>query len=161
MNKASQIQMQIKGVDTRESRFRQFLDLAALIAPLACLIHCIATPLVLILLPLAGKTCVPATGCEQLLTLAASIICLVAILPGYRQHRQNTIILLTAAGLALLFTGSFLATDFLGGSLELPVTVSGSIVLIIALLKNRSLSETISQRISSSGRSCRARAKTP
>lgn len=106
-----------------------------------CLIHCVMTPVVLLLLP--GLSFIPAVGhsedhehFHEALLIVLPILALAAFVPGYRAHRNKKVFAWGIPGLILISLGVFV---FHHGWETVVVTIPGSILLIRAHLLNRHL----------------------
>ncbi len=103
---------------------------------LICLVHCIATPLVLMLAPaLAGFM----GSWHPLLLVGVVATAAWAFIPGYRYHRNAAVLLLALGGVALLATGvTFFHDSFRA---ETAMTMSGAALMLTAHWKNRRLAK--------------------
>ena len=112
-------------------------DLLGQALSLICLVHCIATPVVLMLAPaLAGFL----GGWHPVLLVGVVGTAAWAFIPGYRFHRNNSVLLLALGGVALLGTGvTFFHDNFLA---ETAMTVAGAGLMLWAHWKNRQLAKT-------------------
>ena len=102
-----------------------------------CMVHCLATPLVLMLAPaLAGFL----GGWHPVLLAAVVAIAAWAFIPGYRFHRNKPVLLLALGGVALLASGvTFFHHSFVA---ETALTVSGAALMLWAHWRNRKLAQT-------------------
>lgn len=109
------------------------IERIAMGASLLCLIHCLALPLVIALLPILGKALPlgPDAHVWLLLFVAPTSGCALAL--GFRRHRRLYALLLGLSGLALVAAGVLL---FLDGPWETPTTVFGSLLLSLAHILN-------------------------
>lgn len=120
-------------VDTKSS----VVEFMSIVGPSVCIVHCLATPLLLGLLPIIG-TQYPVLGLnEQMLALIVVPLCALALVPGYLKHRQKEMLGFLCAGIVFILFGSFLADKVIAKGSELPISVLGSICLIRAALLNR------------------------
>lgn len=108
-------------------------DLAGVGASALCILHCVATPLLVVAVPaleLLERTA--HTG------FAVAILCigLLAFIPGYRQHRRWSVVLTALVGFGLLSAGPFMPAGALSESAETGLTVLGGVLLITAHLRN-------------------------
>lgn len=101
---------------------------------IACGIHCVATPLLVLALP----ALVPALHFAH--PVFAALVALVAawaFIPAYRCHRRPIVFVEGAVGVALLVAGA-LAAD-VSTALDVGLTLSGAAVMIWAHWHNRAL----------------------
>jgi hypothetical protein len=100
-----------------------------------CVVHCMAMPLLLGLLPALGLSFLARDGFHQVLAALVLFVAIAAFVPGYRVHRQKGILLLGAVGIALLGGAAYLP----GFSLmaESAVTAFGGSLLVVAHVLNR------------------------
>ena len=107
-------------------------DRAAVVASVACMVHCLALPLIVAALPaLATILTLPAAFHFWLLAFAIPTAAL-ALLRGRSQHGAWWPTVAGAAGLALLATGALMPES----AAETVVTVSGSLLLVLAHVAN-------------------------
>jgi hypothetical protein len=106
---------------------------AAFGASFACLLHCLALPLVLAALPvLSSVLAIPETFHVWVLAFAVPVSG-VALLTGGARHRAGYPLLLEVISLMLLAIGALLFGSTAG---ETPITVLGSLTLAAAHLAN-------------------------
>lgn len=119
------------------SRLHRHADVAGATISIVCLVHCLATPIVLSLLP----DIVPYVPGDAWLhrLLALGIICtgLAGFVPGYLVHRRKGLIALVVAGMSLVLAVAW-SDEGLNRTLEFLLSVTGSMMLITAHLLNRS-----------------------
>jgi hypothetical protein len=98
-----------------------------------CVAHCIATPFVAAALPIIAA----AEGATHgVLALAVLSFGLLAIVPGFREHRRRQVLGLGFAGAALIWLPVLLPESLSSESLETAATVSGGIAMVTAHLFN-------------------------
>lgn len=99
-----------------------------------CLVHCLATPVVLALAPtLAGFL----GGWHPVLLGGVVATGAWAFVPGYRYHRNKGVLALAAAGVAFLAVGVLVFHPWFLA--ETALTVTGASLMLVAHLKNRRL----------------------
>ncbi len=104
---------------------------------LLCLVHCFATPIVLMLAPaLAGFM----GSWHPVLLVGVVGTAAWAFIPGYRFHRNASVLMLAAGGVALLAIGVTVFHDFFLA--ETAMTVTGAGLMLAAHWKNRQLAKT-------------------
>ncbi len=69
-----------------------------------CAVHCVTTPLILLLAPAAGSVL---GGAHPLLFVGVVGVAAWALIPGYRCHHQRDVLLLAGVGIALLGLAAF------------------------------------------------------
>jgi uncharacterized membrane protein len=111
-----------------------WLDSAAIALSGLCLLHCLALPLVVGVLP-ALLPFVDGHLHAQMLIIVVPLS-VVAIAIGYSRHRHTRIVIGAAAGLLLLVIGATLAHNALGIVADRVFTISGAIVLAVAHFYN-------------------------
>jgi hypothetical protein len=97
-----------------------------------CVLHCIATPILLSmsvvfvhLLPGEEKT-------HRTLAVGIAALGAVALVKGFRTHGRRRILGMMAAGLAFIFAGAFYGDRLPSHGFEVAVTMTGSILMISA-----------------------------
>ena len=116
----------------RQSRVIDGADRLALVASLACLLHCLALPLLFAALPaLAHAFALPETFHLWMVAIAIPTSSF-ALLVGARGH-LGTPVLVGVLGLTLLAIGATIAGET---SYEVPVTVAGALTLSAAHVLN-------------------------
>ena len=102
-------------------------------ATIACLVHCLALPLLFAVIPVVS-TVLPIPEHFHIIALGLAIPATGgALFAGYRRHRLAKPLLAGTAGLVLLTLG---ATYWEATGLETPVTVLGSLCIAAAHLAN-------------------------
>lgn len=112
-------------------------DLLGQAISLVCLVHCLATPLLLMLAPaLAGFL----GGWHPVLLVGVLVTAAWAFVPGYRYHRSKAVLVLATSGLTLLATGvTLFHENFVA---ETAMTVVGAGLMLAAHWKNRQLAKS-------------------
>ena len=100
-----------------------------------CLVHCLMTPLVLVLFPSFKIAFFDNEAFHQIFALIVVSSVLMAVYPQCTKHGHKDIITWAISGVLLILTGIFLGHDF-GEVIEHILTILGSIFLIIAHSKN-------------------------
>lgn len=120
-------------------------DRLGLCLSVACLIHCLATPVLLILLPslsIFGSEIAIGHSHDhghetlhEILLVILPIVALLAFIPGYRLHRNAKVFVWGAPGVAALAAGVYLShSQHVVSTL---ITIFGSLLLVRAHLLNR------------------------
>lgn len=108
------------------------LDRAAIMLSGLCVVHCLATTVVVALLASAGGLLLDPRIHETGLVLAV-LLGAIALGSGYRAHRATAPLLLGGCGLALMAIGLFVPH----GLAETGTTIAGVSILAIGHLRNR------------------------
>ena len=109
-----------------------WLDSFAVGASMACLVHCLALPLLIALLPALAGVLEIGEGLHIALFGLAVPVSSIALLIGHRCHRQIAPVVGGMLGLALLGSGLLAGRP----AAETALTVSGSLLLASAHLMN-------------------------
>ena len=108
------------------------LDQAGIWCSFICLIHCALTPLVLLSLP---TLFLQEDRTHLLLATLLPVLALAAFIPGYRQHRNSSVLATGSAGVLLIWLALLAPKPYA----EMALTMSGSLLLIRAHWLNRKL----------------------
>lgn len=128
-----------QGAETTLERTVTSLDNLGMIASIACLIHCLAMPFVLAALPFLGLQWLSSHESHLYLAVFIWLFALFAIVPGYLRHKNKLILAGTAIGLGLVTFGALGAHCTVGEELELPIMITGNLLLVTVHWKNRSM----------------------
>ena len=120
------------GISVRAT-LKPSLDVAGATASFACALHCAVVALLLGVLPAASM--LAASWIEWAFLATSTVIGLVALVPGYRRHREATPLVLFVTGLALLIAMRALALPPSVVEMTLMLVAAGC--LIVAHWKNR------------------------
>ena len=112
---------------------RQPWDLAGIGASSLCVIHCLATPLLVVFLPVLE---VVEKQTHTGFALAILGIGLLAFWPGYLRHRRWRIIATAIVGFSLISLGVTAPEGVLSESAEAIATILGGAILVTAHLRN-------------------------
>ena len=114
------------------------LDNLGIAASILCLIHCLAMPFVVALLPFMGLQFLESH--ESHLWLGGIIIALalIAIVPSYLKHKRKRILSGMIAGISLVLAGSYLSHIFhVLHEHELWILIAGNLILVATHLFNK------------------------
>jgi hypothetical protein len=115
-----------------------WLDGAAIGLSGLCLLHCLALPFFVGVLPMLMPFAESHLHAQML--YFAVPLSIIAVGIGYARHRNPMVVVAAAAGLALLIAGATVAHGSLGIVADRLFTVTGSVVLAAAHLWNGLLS---------------------
>jgi hypothetical protein len=110
-------------------------DYCGMTASVICLVHCIGTPLLLLLFPMLGL----AEGNDSLhrtMAILVVIPALFAILPGFRKHRNWSVPLTGSVGLICFITSVLFIGPHYGEMAELLLATIGGVLLFTTHYRN-------------------------
>jgi MFS superfamily sulfate permease-like transporter len=111
-----------------------FWDKAAVILSGLCLVHCLALPVLVAVLPFVSELTGDHLHAELLLVVIP--ISVFAFVIGYRRHRRLKIVGLGVLGMAVLALGGTYVHSRYGIAADRAMTVAGSAILAIAHFLN-------------------------
>lgn len=121
-----------------DEQIRQDADIAvdrfAIGLSVLCLVHCLALPVLVLVAP-ALEAAVLGTESPVhwvLLALALPVSCY-ALWHGFRHHGHRSVLVLGVVGLALML---FAVSHVVDRALEMPLTVVGVVLLLVAHVRN-------------------------
>ena len=114
-------------------------DMLGIAASTICLIHCLAMPFLISLLPLIGWQFLAGKLSHQILAAFVFTFALFAIVPGYFKHHRKPILLAMITGLTLVATATFICGSILPENLELPMITVGNLILVATHWQNHHL----------------------
>lgn len=114
-------------------------DVFGILTATVCLIHCLALPLLLSLLPSLAFIEAGHDATHYLLISWVLLFCLFSIIPGYRKHGQKTVLLLMFVGLIFVLTATFHQFFGLNAVCEIPLITMGNFLVMAAHMFNRRL----------------------
>lgn len=112
----------------------EILDKAAVALSGLCLLHCLALPLLVVVLPFLGTVAAEQWHGPMLLVVVP--VSGVAFSLGFRRHRRRDIIATGMVGMGLMIAGGTVAHYLLGLTADRVLTIAGSVVLAIAHYHN-------------------------
>ncbi|MBX9771240.1 MAG: MerC domain-containing protein [Candidatus Obscuribacterales bacterium] len=116
-----------------------FCNVLSVVGPSVCIVHCLAMPILLAVMPAFGLSKSLFGLNDQTIALIILPLCALAIVPGYFKHGQKRVLLSMFLGFSLVIFGSFFAENMIGPTGEIPVNVLGSVFLITASVMNHRL----------------------
>lgn len=111
---------------------KHLLDISAISLSVVCLLHCIALPLLIAVLPLWGMQFIGDERVHAGLLFAALPVSVIGLWLGARCHRHRWFMLTGFAGLALMMLGVTASAEVL----EHTLTVAGVLLVVIAHFLN-------------------------
>lgn len=134
------------GIDDGRGKMRtirtcgmDWLDRAAMAGSAACMVHCLALPLLLAAVPMVSTIIVIPESFHRWVLLLAVPIAVIALIGGRTRHDTSWPLCLGAAGLGLMTIGAFVLPE---GNAEVAVTVTGGILVATAHIMNLRLRHT-------------------
>lgn len=115
------------------------MDTLGIAASSLCLVHCLAMPLVVGILPLVGLKFLEGHQAHVMLAFFVLSFALLAIVPGYFRHKRADILAMMLVGVGLVLYATFAAQYTLGESAEIPLITIGNLILVATHLRNRAL----------------------
>ncbi len=119
------------------------LDNLGIAASTLCLIHCMAMPFLIALLPFLGLQFLEGELAHRVIALFVFAFAIFAIGPGYMQHRKKQVLYATIFGLSLVAGALLIAGPLFGENYELPFITTGNLILVITHLRNRKLCQCV------------------
>ncbi|GGY30229.1 MerC domain-containing protein [Pseudoduganella albidiflava] len=110
-------------------------DAAGLFASTLCMVHCLAMPVLLAMLP--AMSWAEDGHVHEVLLGVAVVAALLSLGPGYLAHRRRAVPLLGGAGLACLALAMFVVEPRFGHDAEAVASVAGALLLFGAHVRNR------------------------
>lgn len=86
-------------------------DVAGIACSVGCAIHCAAVPVLASMAPTIGTGWMAGSIVHQLVALICCVLVVRAILPAWRQHRDNLVAVAAGLGLTLLMLAAFVLPD--------------------------------------------------
>lgn len=102
-----------------------------------CLIHCVATPLILLSLPIMARYYLAHPWFHLVLALVIIPVGGLAFVRGYRHHKRSGIVALGLTGLVIITVAPFLVHALKYNLNEPLLMILGSVALITAHLRNQ------------------------
>lgn len=112
------------------------LDRFAMILSAACMVHCMATPFFVALLPVVGVSLLSDEAFHQFLLFLVVPASIWGLTSGCRRHRELGIAAIGAVGLTILISAGIAGHALYGEGGERMVTIVGSALVAIAHLMN-------------------------
>ena len=112
------------------------MDTAAVVLSSVCMLHCLALPIVLTLLPIVNVTLLDESTFHLVMMVGILPLSVIALSVGCRQHKDSLTLILGGAGLLILTFTAVFGHDTLGLPGERIVTSIGGLVLAAAHIQN-------------------------
>ena len=118
------------------NRKRRYMDTAAVVLSGVCVLHCLALPIALTILPIVNVSLLDESTFHLIMMAVILPISIIALSIGCRQHKDKLTLVLGSAGLMLLTITALFGHDLLGLSGERIVTSIGGLILAAAHIQN-------------------------
>ena len=115
------------------------LDSLGIVASVVCMVHCLAMPLLIGVLPAVGLTFLEGHAAHQVLAFFVVAFALAAVLPAYLKHRRTAVLLSMILGIGLVLTATFGAGNAFPESWEVPLITVGNLIVVFTHWRNRHL----------------------
>ena len=124
-------------MDTQlNNRGRKYMDAAAVVLSGVCMLHCLALPIALTILPIVNVTLLDESTFHLIMMAGILPISVIALSIGCRQHKDKLTLILGSIGLVILTTTAIFGHDLLGLTGERIVTSIGGLILAAAHIQN-------------------------
>ena len=90
---------------------RSVPNLSGFALSLACVIHCILMPVCLASLPSWGLSWLASPNVHKVLALVGVMIGMVTLVPGWRAHQRNSVLVFATVGLLIMNYSAFFGAD--------------------------------------------------
>jgi len=118
------------------NRKRRYMDTAAVVLSGVCMLHCLALPIALTILPIVNVSLLDESTFHLIMMAVILPISIIALSIGCRQHKDKLTLVLGSTGLALLTITALFGHDLLGLAGERIVTSIGGLILAAAHIQN-------------------------
>ena len=112
------------------------LDKAAIGLSFLCVVHCLLTPIAIVMLPALGATFLEDERFHYVLLFLVLPTSILSLGLGCRKHGHFEILLIGLFGLFLLFLIIILGEELLGETGEKVSTVAGALIIALAHIRN-------------------------
>lgn len=112
-------------------------DKTAITLSFLCALHCIALPIVLIILPtVASLLAFDLESLHLWLIFVVIPVSAFALISGYMHHKRKNVLIISAIGMLLLIAAVIFGHDILAGKGEVILTLAGSVLIMFGHVKN-------------------------
>jgi hypothetical protein len=118
------------------NRGRKYLDTAAVFLSGVCMLHCLALPIALTILPIVNVTLLDESTFHLIMMAVILPVSVIALSIGCRQHKDKLTLILGSVGLGILTITAIFGHDLLGLTGERIVTSIGGLILAAAHIQN-------------------------
>ena len=118
------------------NRGRKYMDTAAVVLSGVCMLHCLALPIALTILPIVNVTLLDESTFHLIMMVVILPISVIALTIGCRQHKDKLTLTLGSVGLLILTLTAIFGHNLLGLTGERIVTSIGGLILAAAHIQN-------------------------
>jgi hypothetical protein len=129
----------MSSIQTRAVRRAHFFDKWGTIASLACVVHCIATPILFSVFAVAAQIVPTEQHTHRLLAVPVCLLGLFAMRSGFKRHQRLAPALLMIVGLSLIVATAWWGDKIPSHWAEVGITITGSAFMIAAHRMNHKL----------------------
>lgn len=115
---------------------RKYLDTAAVLLSGVCMLHCLALPIILTILPVMNVSILDERTFHLVMIVFILPVSVIALSIGCRQHKDKLTIILGTIGLLVLTVTAFYGHTLFGLTGERLVTSVGGLILASAHIQN-------------------------
>jgi len=112
------------------------LDRAAIGLSALCVAHCLAVPVLLVMVPSLAALSVADEGFHLLLLFLVLPTSIAALSMGLKRHGNRSVLLLGLTGVAVLVVAAIFGHDVLGDTGEKALTVTGAMLVAVSHVRN-------------------------
>ena len=112
------------------------MDIIAIVLSSVCMLHCLALPIALTILPIVNITLLDESTFHLIMMTVILPISIIALTIGCRQHKDKLTLVLGGVGLGILTITAIFGHDTLGLTGERIVTSVGGLILAAAHIQN-------------------------
>jgi hypothetical protein len=113
------------------TRAQEALDRFAMGASILCLVHCLATPLLVVLVPVVAGTLLARESFHVVLLFWVLPTSCTALWIGCRRHKDRYVLLMVSVGLVVLVAAALWGNALVGEAGEKIATVVGSLAIVV------------------------------
>lgn len=113
----------------------EFWDRIGISTSILCVLHCLLTPLLLVVAPLVGAS-LHADWIHPVIMIIAVPVAVWALYAGYRHHKRASTLVLGAIGLAFIAAAAFYPGDHHNDNFEVFFMVAAGLFLATAHYRN-------------------------
>ena len=117
-------------------QIQKLLDRAAISISALCILHCLATPVLLIAIPVISSTFLADEQFHRVLVAIILPVSVIAFSLGCRRHRDSVVLVLGGIGLFFLILVAAVGHDLLGEFGEKVGTIISGLILAAAHVRN-------------------------